>query len=88
MLCIQYLNGSKKCSYNDIYVNHNDFFEISAQKVLQNFECKRGEPIFQVWGGGEKGESKFPQILRRGQSLTHYVFSKTIQQKHVFYAWQ
>ena len=34
----------------------------SHKKVSQNFECKRGEPIFQV-GEKEGGNQNYPQIL-------------------------
>ena len=40
---------------------------IGAPKDLGNFGYGRREPIFQVWGGGKRGEPKFVQNLRKEQ---------------------
>ena len=45
------------------------------QKVSQNSECKRGGPIFQVWGG----EKNFSQNPRGGTKALH---TMRIQEKN------
>ena len=46
-------------------------FRFSMQKVFQNFEYKRGEPIFQVWVGKKRGGPKFFQNPRGGTKALH-----------------
>ena len=56
-----------KSVFTVISVNKTKIAYIGAQKVLQNFGHKRGEPIFQIWGGGKKErEPKFFQNPRGG----------------------
>ena len=61
-----------KSVFTVIFVNKTKIAYIGAQKVLRNFGYKRGEPIFQIWGGGKKGgNQKFSKILGGKQSLAH-----------------
>ena len=59
LLCTPYLNGSKEfLQYKKIII-----FEFIAQKVLQNFEYKRGNQISSLGGGKKGGNQIFSKIL-------------------------
>ena len=59
-----------KSVFTVISVNKTKIAYIGAQKVLRNFGYKRGEPNFQVWGGGKKGVGTkiFPKSKGGNQS--------------------
>ena len=62
ILCMQYLHGSKKCFYSDIYINDNNFSNLARKTCHKFLSAKERNQFFMFGVGAKKGGTKiFPK---------------------------